>query len=243
MRWIYISPHLDDAALSAGGLIHEQTKAGIPAEIWTITAGFPPAEEVSPLAGVLQHLWGFSSARETMAARRREDEAAASILDARVVHFDFLDCIYRRSRDGGWLYPEDVAIPPQPEDAELPARIAEAISMQLLPDDLPVCQFAVGRHVDHVIVRAACELLNRPLWYLADIPYLFDHPDDLAPNLAGMSDTVQPVSEAGFQAWTQSVWAYKSQLSSLFDSLEGLYAALRGYWEDKKGISLWRMDS
>jgi hypothetical protein len=35
MRWIYLSPHLDDAALSAGGLIYEQTQAGIQVEIWT----------------------------------------------------------------------------------------------------------------------------------------------------------------------------------------------------------------
>jgi len=240
MRWIYISPHLDDAALSAGGLIREQAKAGIPAEIWTMMAGIPPVEEVSPFAEALHQLWGFSSARETIASRRREDQAAASILGARTVYFDFPDCIYRRRPDGSWLYPEDVVIPPQSEDAELPALIAEAISMQLMPDDLMVCQFAVGRHADHVIVRAACELLNRPLWYLADIPYLFYQPGDLAPYLEGMSETVQPVSEAGFEAWTQSVWAYKSQLSTLFDSLEGLYAALREYWEDKKGISLWQ---
>ncbi|MCE7860069.1 MAG: PIG-L family deacetylase, partial [Chloroflexi bacterium CFX2] len=30
MRWIYLSPHLDDAALSAGGWIFDQTRAGIP---------------------------------------------------------------------------------------------------------------------------------------------------------------------------------------------------------------------
>jgi hypothetical protein len=53
MRWIYISPHLDDAALSAGGLIHEQTQAGLPVEIWTLMSGFPLVDEVSPLAQVM----------------------------------------------------------------------------------------------------------------------------------------------------------------------------------------------
>lgn len=240
MRWIYLSPHLDDAALSAGGLIYEQTKVGIPVEIWTIMAGFPPQGELSALAGVLHHLWGFSSGQETVSARRTEDQIGASILGARTVHFDFLDCIYRQGPGGSWLYTEDVAIPPLPADAGLPAHIAESVAMRLLPDDVLVCQLAVGRHVDHVIVRAAAELLDRPLWYDVDIPYLFDHPGDLVPNLEGMKDVVYPVSEAAFQAWESSVLAYESQLSSLFDSLDGLRAALRRYWDDKRGIGLWR---
>jgi len=39
MRWIYISPHFDDAVLSCGGLIWEQTHKGITVEIWTVCAG------------------------------------------------------------------------------------------------------------------------------------------------------------------------------------------------------------
>jgi LmbE family N-acetylglucosaminyl deacetylase len=240
MRWVYISPHLDDSALSAGGLIHEQASAGVPVEIWTIMAGFPPDDELSTFAALNHHLWGYSSARETITARQAEDRAAASILGARAVHFDFLDCIYRRGPDGDWLYIRDIASPPQPGDADLPARIAAALTERLHPDDVLVCQLAVGRHVDHVIVRRACELLERPLLYLADIPYLFDHPGDLVPNLDGMHETVKPVSNAGFQAWVGSVWAYGSQLSSLFESPEGLHMALEKYWGDKRGISLWQ---
>ena len=29
MRWIYLSPHLDDAVLSCGGLIFEQSRQGL----------------------------------------------------------------------------------------------------------------------------------------------------------------------------------------------------------------------
>ena len=41
MRWIYISPHLDDAVLSAGGLLYDQAQKGIPVEIWTVVCGYP----------------------------------------------------------------------------------------------------------------------------------------------------------------------------------------------------------
>ncbi|NTU55874.1 MAG: PIG-L family deacetylase, partial [Anaerolineales bacterium] len=48
MRWIYLSPHLDDAVLSAGGLIYEQTRSGTPVEIWTFMCGVPSGTEFSP---------------------------------------------------------------------------------------------------------------------------------------------------------------------------------------------------
>jgi len=39
MRWIYLSPHFDDAVLSCGGLIFDQTCGGTAVEIWTVFAG------------------------------------------------------------------------------------------------------------------------------------------------------------------------------------------------------------
>ena len=39
---IYLSPHLDDAALSCKGSIKQQTQAGERVEVWTVCAGEPP---------------------------------------------------------------------------------------------------------------------------------------------------------------------------------------------------------
>src|SRR5512138_2201689 len=91
MRWIYLSPHLDDAVLSAGGLIYDQTQAGIPVEIWTFMCGNRPKEYGdSPFAQKLHAEWGFSSAEETVRERRLEDRNAAAVVGATVTHFDFL---------------------------------------------------------------------------------------------------------------------------------------------------------
>src|SRR5512144_3291706 len=100
MRWIYLSPHLDDAVFSAGGLIYEQTRAGLPVEIWTFMCGYPPDSDVSPFAQLIHTQWGFASAEETIRMRRAEDQRAAAILGANTLYFDFLDCIYRRGADG-----------------------------------------------------------------------------------------------------------------------------------------------
>ena len=99
MRWIYISPHLDDAVLSAGGFLYEQARSGIPVEIWTIVCGFPPQGELTPFAQVLHSVWGTGTAEETVKLRRAEDVEAARIIGAKTVHFD-IPRLYLSPRTG-----------------------------------------------------------------------------------------------------------------------------------------------
>ena len=239
MRWIYLSPHLDDAALSAGGWIYDQTRAGTPVEIWTFMCGVPPTTELSPFAQVLHYRWGMSTAEEVVRGRKQEDANAAAILGATTHYFDFLDCIYRRGRNGEWLY-FDIFVDPLPEEADLPAQMAEAISARLQPDDKLVCQFGIGRHVDHIATRRAAELLGRPLHYVADIPYLFKTPEQLLPHTAGMKEEASRVSEAGLTAWQEAVAAYESQISSLFESVDEMREHIRSYSEKNGGIRFWK---
>ena len=238
MRWIYISPHLDDAVLSAGGLIYEQTRSGTDVEIWTMTCGLPPGDELSPFAQALHYVWGVPVAADLLAARIAEDVKAADIVGAETVHFEFLDCIYRRGKNGNWLY-SDVFVPPHEDDADLPARMAESISARLEPKDQLVCQFGLGSHVDHVLVRRAVEVLQRPLLYIADIPYLFKSPAELAVQTAGMKVKTHRITDSGFRLWLEACAAYKSQLSGLFDSPEEMESQFQQYWSEYIGIRLW----
>jgi LmbE family N-acetylglucosaminyl deacetylase len=239
MRWIYISPHLDDAVLSAGGLIFEQTRAGIPVEIWTMMCGYPPEGELSPFAQALHTMWKTSSAEETIRIRRLEDVEAAARVGATTRHFDFLDCIYRRGDSGDWLY-ADIYVSPHPDEPGLPRQIADAIAAGLQPDDVVVCQLALGPHIDHLTVRMAVELLDRPLVYDADIPYLFNFPGQLAPQTAGMQEQVHAVSAVGLERWGDGVAAYESQISMLFESPERMRQALADYCAGHGGIRLWQ---
>jgi LmbE family N-acetylglucosaminyl deacetylase len=238
MRWIYLSPHLDDAALSAGGWIYEQTQAGAPVEFWTFMCGFPGSDDLSPFAQVLHFQWGMTSAEEVVRGRRREDLEAAKILGAAAVHFDFLDCIYRKGKNGEWLY-SDVFVEPHADDADYAAEIAKAISARLQPDDKLICQFGIGKHVDHVLMRRAAELLGRPLHYAADIPYLFKKGDELDSNRAGMKETAYPVGESGLRAWQEAIAAYASQISTLFETPEVMKSQIVDYCLQNGGVRLW----
>lgn len=240
MRWIYLSPHLDDAVLSAGGLIHDQARSDIPVEIWTLMCGYAPEEAVSPFAEMLHQMWGFASAEETTRMRREEDRQAAATVGARVLHFDFLDCIYRRGAQGEWLY-SDVFGPAHPADAALPFQIAAAMTTHLQPDDILVCPLSVGSHVDHVLVRQGAELLGRSLRYDIDVPYILSKPEELRPKSIGMEESVYSITEAGLDHWKEAALAYKSQLPGLgegFATPEKTKKSIHSYWEPYRGIRL-----
>jgi len=239
MRIIYFSPHLDDAILSAGGLIHDQTQSGHSVEIWTFMCGYPEGTELTDFAKRLHKLWGTTSAEETIRLRRAEDQKAAAMVGAKAVHFDFLDCIYRRGKDGEFLY-HDAMIRPNPAEADLPAQVAQTMVGWLKPDDFVIAQLALGGHADHLIVRSAVEMIHRSIAWIADIPYLLNYPDDLAPKTAGMKDSVQPVSEAGLKVWQAAIEMYASQFSTLFDSPEIMRQKMSGYWSEQKGIRFWK---
>ncbi len=239
MRYIYFSPHLDDAVLSAGGLIYDQAQAGHSVEIWTFMCGYPDGTDLTNFAKHLHTLWGTTSAEETIRVRRAEDRRAAATVGAKAVHFDFLDCIYRRGRNGEFLY-NDAIISPNPAEADLPAQIAQTMVAWLKPDDFVIAQLAIGGHVDHIIVRSAVELLKRSTTWIADIPYLMNYPDDLAPKTARMKDSVQPVSEAGLKVWQEAIEVYASQFSTLFDSPEIMHQKISEYWSQGKGICFWQ---
>jgi LmbE family N-acetylglucosaminyl deacetylase len=240
MRWIYLSPHLDDAVLSAGGLIYDQVQSGIPVEIWTILSGYPPEGEFSQFAQLQHYMWGFPSAESAIRARREEDQNAAAAVGAKTVHLDFLDCIYRRGSNGGWLY-DDINVPPHVQDASLPDQIADAIQARLQPDDILVCQLAVGSHVDHVLVRQGAEKTGLHLLYDIDIPYFLSKPEELEPKSSGMRKSVHSVTDNDLKAWQEAIVEYKSQLPLFGEYMytpEKVGQALASYRDKWGGIPI-----
>jgi len=239
MRWIYISSHFDDAVLSCGGLIWEQTQKGMPVEIWTVCAGDAPPGPLSLLAVVCHQQWGIESAEDVVAARCLENQEAATLVGAETVNFSIPDCIYRRSPTGELLYPENVFVPIQPFEKNLDVEIAATLTSELQPDDRIVSPLAIGGHLDHVLTRLAAEHLDRPIRYYADVPYLIEHPEMLAPATEGLKETLYPISEKGRGVWQSGIAAYATQILILFETEEKMREAIRLYWENQRGVRLW----
>jgi LmbE family N-acetylglucosaminyl deacetylase len=87
--YIFLSPHLDDAVLSAGGLILEKTE---PKLVVTFFAG-------EPSQNVKKHwdtISGFKNSSIAMTKRKIENEKALKILGSDFTNLDNLDFQYRK---------------------------------------------------------------------------------------------------------------------------------------------------
>ena len=92
---IVLSPHLDDAALSLGGMLTKTTHTPGSPVIATIFTGMP--KEATSTSWDLRS--GFSDSSEAMNRRLAENSRAADILGSQVVNLGFLDNEYRQSSD------------------------------------------------------------------------------------------------------------------------------------------------
>ncbi len=250
MKWIYLSPHLDDAALSCGGLLWEQSQAGYDVAIWSICAGDPPPGRLSPFAQSLHERWGTGP--RSAADRRAEDRAACRILGASPRHFPNPDCIYRRDPQSGEpLYTTEQALfgPIDPGETGLVEELSRTLARELGSADNLVCPLGLGGHVDHRLTRAAVERLyarkeaetpdSPALWYYADFPYVQREGADQRPD-AGLEAVVFPVSPTGLRAWQTAVAAHSSQISTFWKNREAMRAEMSAYCEEMGGVRLWR---
>ncbi|MGD0003078.1 MAG: PIG-L family deacetylase [Anaerolineaceae bacterium] len=245
MKWVYLSPHLDDAVLSCGGLIWEQVQSGLPVEIYAICAGFPPGSApVSPLAQTLHDRWQTpAGGQEAVSTRRREDVQACLRLGAAHRHFDIPDCIYRWLPGGEPVVKEDqgmfAAIHPQ--EGYLVDQVYELLKSNLPARARLVSPMTIGGHMDHRIVRAAAQRLDPRLLYYADFPYVAQHPQELTPAVVSFSKKYSlPISDAGLQAWQDGAAAYQSQISTFWSSRKELDTALEAYCREGAGRFLWQ---
>jgi LmbE family N-acetylglucosaminyl deacetylase len=250
MRWIYLSPHLDDAAFSCGGLIWEQTQAGLEVQIWTICAGDPPQGSISPFAEALHERW--ESGADAGPLRRQEDLLACKILGAAGRHMPIPDCIYRRQKETGeHLYASEEALFGElhPSENELVESLADSLRETVLSGSSEtvnlVCPFGLGGHVDHQLTRAAaervsCSAPDWAIWYYADFPYLLEDATLLAelPQQEWHSQ-VFPVTADGLEAWQRAMAAYRSQVSTFWDGVEDMKASIAAYCGETGGVRLW----
>ncbi len=213
--WIYLSPHLDDAAYSCGGLLWTQTQAGEKVGVWTLFAGDPPAGRLSPFAEYLHKVWGIQD--RSFRLRRAEDHRACTMLGAQYRHYSFRDCIYRRDGPGArFLYPTGKHIlgKPSPADKGLVEELVGELTRALPPRARLVCPMGLGSHVDHLLTRQVAERLERPLLYYEDLPYAVLEPGKNDRVLGSAWEReIFPLSPAAPNTWQGAVAAYVSQIA------------------------------
>ncbi len=237
---VFLSPHLDDAVLSCGGLIHQLVARGEAVHILTLMTGDAPPVD-TPLTRDLHTRWALG---DVMADRRAEDHAAAQRLGASVAHLTWPDCPYRTEADGTPLYPhnDDLFGPVHPADPARGLDLALPADTQTLYAPL-----GAGGHVDHQIVsRLGRELAqNMAVFFYEEYPYSASSGEG-ARHRAGMVGPaaveaaqtrlggtwrahVIPLHEVDLQAKIAAIACYTSQISTFWDDTSDMAARVVAY--------------
>jgi LmbE family N-acetylglucosaminyl deacetylase len=224
VTFLFISPHLDDVVMSCGGYINCLTAQGIKVIIATIvTADYNSGLPMSRLAQRGLRAWGLGN--RPFVIRRGEDKAAAKVLGAEVVHFDFLDCIYRQDKNNHFLYTKRVRdVPVHPLDWEifeptLQTKLREYFQQYSTNSLRIVCPLSIGGHVDHILVRHAVESVSDPQAriYYEDFPYTLRSKANKN-HLQLLKPYTTAISREDIQARLIASACYVSQIPGLFPS-------------------------
>jgi LmbE family N-acetylglucosaminyl deacetylase len=223
MDILYLSPHLDDASLSCGGLIHQQACAGLSVAVLTIFAGSARTEIRSPFAAHLESAWGTQG--DAIAMRRQEDFEALAVLGAEPIHWPHEDAIYRLHTTKGvpvYAARDDIFGKVNPRDPVKPRALAAEIGRLWRGMGRPklYAMLAAGHHVDHQVVQnAVLHLMKRSspevIWY-EDYPYAADQEAvrlAVAQSpLSGLQPESIALSEEDLAAKLDSIACYRSQI-------------------------------
>jgi LmbE family N-acetylglucosaminyl deacetylase len=236
---LYISPHLDDAVFSCGGLIATQEARGESVSVLTIFAGDPPDSEISQFAAELHARWG--EAGPPIANRRAEDRVACGRVGASVHHLYHPEAVYRRGRDGRFLYPDDRSIfgELQPEDTDLVDQIVDSLHIAHLTAANIYCPIGAGGHVDHRLARMAVERSVSRAFYYYEFPYSVrdEYQAEVGPVPNSVDETV-PLAPEAIDAWTFAAAEYRTQISTFWKDEEALFEELREFHDASGGIRL-----
>jgi LmbE family N-acetylglucosaminyl deacetylase len=230
---VYLSPHLDDAALSCGGAIARHTIAGSRVLVVTICTAMPPdITKLSSFAEQTHQMWGFSS-EEIISARQREDGIAMEHLAADSMWAGMLDAIYRKPD----VYTDNTALFGEPV-ANDPLFTSLKVFLRALRGRVPratmYAPLGVGSHVDHQITYAAARAaIGSSLAFYEDFPYV-SRPNLLEERLSKLegpfvSSTIN--IDSTLSRKIGAISAYKSQIESLFGSMDEMSQQVRAYAE------------
>jgi len=246
MTKIYLSPHLDDAVFSCGGIIFQETSKGESVEVWTYATADPLMNELTPFARLLHERWGNPA--HPVRERREEDIKALSTLRCGWKHLGFLDCIYRRDEltNEPLIHMDDDLFLPlvgrEKNQIDRMTLVTQSLLAHQLPGETKIYSpLAIGGHIDHQITRAVAERLGMPLHYYADFPYSAKNPTAIETSLPGGVEAVrEEISARGLAAWQEAIACYQSQISSFWHSSDEMKQAVENYATYPVARTRWR---
>ena len=222
-----LSPHLDDAAFSAGATLHALARAGWRTVVATVFTRSVPNPQGFALACQLDK--GLAPDLDYMALRRDEDADACARLRAEPRWLPFAEAPHRGYGSAPALF---AGLRADDTAAEAVTPALRALAAELRPD-LVLAPQAVGGHVDHVALVHAIDRagLDAPVLWWRDYPYAVrqESPaEPLAARFSGLPERRVAATEDDRAARLAAALAYRSQLGFQFGGPEAARARLAG---------------
>jgi len=220
---VAISPHLDDAAFSAGGTIAMLAAKGFAVTMVTVFTASVPNPQGFALACQLDK--GLPPEIDYMALRRQEDRAACALLGATPHWLGLPEAPHRGYGSARELFG------PVRADDRIDLTDALGALLQALSPDIALVPQGLGGHVDHVqLVRAlrGMKLAPSVMWW-RDFPYAAREGDVAEPFASEMQPfpkSTMPLDEAALRCKREACLAYASQIGFQFGGAEGLRSLL-----------------
>lgn len=186
----FISPHLDDAVLSAGDLISFLIEQKVPVNAITVFTEISEKPYTLSAKSYVRQC-GYADAEMLFADRRKEDKEIFENLGIFTAHLGFIDATWRKKENISALRKLLSRFIPE-FGHRYPIHQLNVISGKIVPEDLPLIDdignavrkiigekndyivfapAAFGNHVDHTLARAVCEKYFPASILWSDFPY------------------------------------------------------------------------
>lgn len=151
-HFIIISPHLDDGVWSCAGLMYKATQNDCRVDMITVHTGNSKEEKLPKLQRK------EVTKKGSLELRKKEDEAAAKILNINVYWWDYPTRLLRKpwlkNRRDVFNTPIYDSIAKDPQYTDIKQQIKQLIDKY--PEAILLCPMGVGNMYDHVELFAAC---------------------------------------------------------------------------------------
>ena len=214
----FVSPHFDDAIYSAGALMVELSKQGVPITVINV---FSKAKSPSTLSGqAFLKKCGYQSPESLFKDRIKEDnEVIKSLKGASVINLGYEDALWRKNNKKS-LIPEISHVYPTFKlhiasgkisiyDKKLISNLKQNLERIIPKNAIVFGPLGVGKHVDHVIVNKVIDELKRDKVFWVDFPYS-QRFKDLGDNIKNF------VFKRNKKEKEALVRGYKSQFKAIF---------------------------
>ncbi|TDB52417.1 PIG-L family deacetylase [Photorhabdus khanii] len=239
MIHLFLSPHLDDAALSAGGLIHKLVSENQKVVVLTFFTEYD--KNLTSHYSRYDNMYSFI---KFYSKRANEDIAFCNKLSAIPIHGKILDCIYRTDQYGEPMYKSSAMIysglmHKSDYASDMAQDLIDKILLNYQPDYI-YAPLGIGRHVDHIIINNLVHNITgsrkfKILLY-EDFPYVLGqypviNPDSLESALLRNNKFNKHaiLVDIDLKEKMQNILFYESQLEPLFDNKSNLLISLEKY--------------